>query len=655
MKISKLANLLVAFGTTLNAWSQSQLPSPILPAPAGTNAVMTDTSPSLRGNLPAEPLVVRVDVGGEETLLRFDRSQLLEQLGQFKSTYEFSGETLDSVLAGLAKLMGKGFEMPVPTSRESGELRRPVFARYVDKTPYEVFHSVAYLAGFVVRDDGSTLRLVSPTMVRREDLVLRVYETKFINIYNYADAVQVLLSPVGKLIANAAAASSLAGAKLNGGSIVGAGSGGGSGSSGGGGSSSGSGGAGVASVGSDKDVRSASMPNNSFSFSVLDLPEVHESIAKFIASVDKPRRQIAVQMRLYEFANTKDPSGNRIGIDWTRTLNPNGNGIAFSAPNTGVPKTPPTFDPSQLVAGGVNWFSPNRFIVQSSALGATLNFIESQSKGRLMEAPNIIAQHGVTALLRSVEKRPYLSGESRNSSGGASESVAQVTFADIGTTLNVTPFIEDDTDPDPGNWTIYLDLKPEISLYQSDVVINGNSVPVFSARAPTTQVRVRNGDTVFLGGITSQSFKESWQGVPGLSKIPVLRYIFGSQSKGGEEREMAILVTGSIIDIDQKALPAVASKELNEMIASGYGKKPYLIVPQGTRMDDPAYTTGRLVRDAAGRQKSVGVDPARVKQLKEERERLEAERQQRFEQLADDFRKRDETLRREEGGASGLR
>ena len=200
-----------------------------------------------------------------------------------------------------------------------------------------------------------------------------------------------------------------------------------------------------------------------------------------------------------------------------------------------------------------------------------------------------------------------------------------------------------------------MDLKPEISLYQSDVVINGNSVPVFSARAPTTQVRVRNGDTVFLGGITSQSFKESWQGVPGLSKIPVLRYIFGSQSKGGDEREMAILVTGSIIDIDQKALPAVASKELNEMIASGYGKKPYLIVPQGTRMDDPAYTTGRLVRDAAGRQKSVGVDPARVKQLKEERERLEAERQQRFEQLADDFRKRDETLRREEGGASGLR
>jgi general secretion pathway protein D len=222
----------------------------------------------------------------------------------------------------------------------------------------------------------------------------------------------------------------------------------------------------------------------------------------------------------------------------------------------------------------------NKFIFEAGELTAALNFIESSVKGKLVQSPNVIAQHGTTTFMRSVTNVPFASGGSTNGASGTTESSVQ--YLQIGTTLNVTAFIENDEGDDTSKWSLYLDLKPEISATDGSVLINGNATPQFIARAPTTQVRIRNGDTVLIGGLTSSSFSETREGIPYLKDIPVLGFLFGTRGKERQERELAMLVTAEIVDIDHKAVPNFSKENAKQFRDQESKGADFSIVKEGT-------------------------------------------------------------------------
>ena len=110
-----------------------------------------------------------------------------------------------------------------------------------------------------------------------------------------------------------------------------------------------------------------------------------------------------------------------------------------------------------------------------------------------------------------------------------------IEFTEVGTILRVTPHITAED-------RILLDLFPERSTYQFDP----NGVIINTSNAET-KVVVENGQTVVIGGLTTQDVITSNVGVPILKDIPLLGSFFKNTSTVKEKRELLIFVTPRII------------------------------------------------------------------------------------------------------------
>jgi type II secretory pathway component GspD/PulD (secretin) len=88
-----------------------------------------------------------------------------------------------------------------------------------------------------------------------------------------------------------------------------------------------------------------------------------------------------------------------------------------------------------------------------------------------------------------------------------------------------------------------MHLKPERSTYEFDpngLIINTNNAE--------TNVVVDNGQTVVIGGLTTQDLIESSSGIPVLKDLPILGYMFQYQKKKVENRDLMIFVTPTIVE-----------------------------------------------------------------------------------------------------------
>lgn len=533
------------------------------------------------GPLGADDSVVKLRVpaaGGNVMDVMVNRAELINQLSDpstTKNTYKFDRTPIVQVFSDLAAIMDKSFEVPPGLAGDEKGVVSPkylVSGTYKDMTPLEVFHRVAKVHGLRVREETAVLRVYDESEVKPSELVAAVYTTKYVNLYNYWDSIRGFLSSKGRVAINAMphqgslnidkdgnATSSIDPKKLYGPINSGdpqpvalgdSSSGGGA----GGGAGGGSGISTATAVKSDKDTTDAVLPNNAFSMTVFDLPEVHEAIRDFIKSVDKPKKQIAIQVRYYSFAESPTI---KFGTDWSNLLNEYAINVNFG-------------DPVQQVLRiyGFRAFAPNVALISPSQFSVALSAIQSFDSGVQIAAPNTIAQHGQTAFMRSVTRRPIVAGTTTNTASGTATQTSNVEFLDIGTTLNVTPFILDDEPADPAQWELYLDLRPEITRSGREIAFGSNigTIPEVIAVAPTTAVRMHNGDTVLIGGLTDDAFTRTNSGVPFLKDIPILGWLFGTTERTHTKSELVILVTAKVFDYENKLLPNVKNKWLADRI-----------------------------------------------------------------------------------------
>jgi len=156
-----------------------------------------------------------------------------------------------------------------------------------------------------------------------------------------------------------------------------------------------------------------------------------------------------------------------------------------------------------------------------------LNFLEREEKAKITADPRIVVNDGETAKLFIGQNRVVILGES--SSGTRTEEI------EVGVGLEVTPNIIDEDE-------IVLSISPEISRYveeiKPDLIVKRNTV--------STNVRIGNGQTLILSGMTGQNDSSYTEKVPFLGNIPLIRWLFLSETKSKSERELLIFVTAII-------------------------------------------------------------------------------------------------------------
>ena len=281
---------------------------------------------------------------------------------------------------------------------------------------------------------------------------------------------------------------------------------------------------------------------------ITDSPAVISKIDGMIPALDEITPQVLIETKMIETSLTES---EKLGIDWTTTIAASGakRPTTFPLGKSGTTAFQsvgdfPAVDASQFTFGTLDF----------SALKTVFDFLTSRSNTKLVANPRIVTLNNQKALI-NVGKVLSLPTYERNATTGIME-ITGWTAYNVGVSLEVTPQVSPD-----GH--IKIKIKPTVSnLIGYASTRNGvNEGPITSTRATETEVQIKDGQTVVIGGLVKNESLATVKKVPILGDIPILGLLFtrkelSTEVNPTEKTDLLIFVTARIIKDTDKPLLA---------------------------------------------------------------------------------------------------
>jgi general secretion pathway protein D len=274
-------------------------------------------------------------------------------------------------------------------------------------------------------------------------------------------------------------------------------------------------------------------------------------IKNIVSKLDIVLAQVLIEAVIISVSldNSRD-----LGVSYLGHPQTSGKFTGVGALNNGNFLSPGNF----ALSGGTNIAGsiPGGFSYLSSFgqdLDVTVTAAASDNRAKILQRPRLQTSHAVPASLFVGESRPYPSGSYY---GGASfGGYAQIQQLQIGVTLEVTPLINPDG-------LVVMDIHQKIDSFENNVTIQGvGDVPVTSSKEASAKVAVRDHDTIILGGLIETDKHSNRSGIPFLMDIPLLGYLFRSDSKSEARNELIVLIRPTVLPTPEvAALTATAEK-----------------------------------------------------------------------------------------------
>jgi general secretion pathway protein D len=175
-------------------------------------------------------------------------------------------------------------------------------------------------------------------------------------------------------------------------------------------------------------------------------------------------------------------------------------------------------------------------------LAITLSAAAARGDVTIVSRPTVIAVNNERAEISVGSQRPFIQVQ-RSLPTDAPSRDQVVQYKDVGTKLSVRPTISADG-------YVMLQVTQEVSAATTETQFDA---PVISTRSVQTQLLLKDGQTVILGGLSDRQRDVSQQGVPILSSIPLIGGLFGRASRRTTETELFLFITPRIISDDAEA------------------------------------------------------------------------------------------------------
>jgi general secretion pathway protein D len=175
---------------------------------------------------------------------------------------------------------------------------------------------------------------------------------------------------------------------------------------------------------------------------------------------------------------------------------------------------------------------------------ATVNFLASDSKTKLIQNPQIRALDGQKASLKIGQRVPVATGSFGAGVGGVGITNTlvntQFQYLDVGVNIDITPKVH-------AGREVTLKLMLDISAVDSTVSIGGINQPVIGQRKIEHEIRLRDGEASLLGGILEDQDIKSMSGWPLFSSIPILKYLVSSTNTDHTQNELVFVLIPHIV------------------------------------------------------------------------------------------------------------
>lgn len=284
---------------------------------------------------------------------------------------------------------------------------------------------------------------------------------------------------------------------------------------------------------------------------ILGTREDYDIIKQTINELDLVPRQVLIEGTIASILLTDKMN---LGLAWSLKtsmgeLNPIN--ISFN-PST------LTVDPAKPTAAGLNVIG----VESGSTVRAVINALASQSKAKLLASPHITVSDNNEARIQVGQQVPIPTSETYSTT--STIPIRTIQYKDIGIILKVKPLIND-------SGLINLQISQEVSTYSTDILYKDEKQIILQKTEASTNLVVKDGHTIVIGGLIREDDSKSRSGIPWLSKIPILGYLFGNTENGNTRTELVILLTPYIIknqedvaSITNKFTERVTDKEIIE-------------------------------------------------------------------------------------------
>ncbi|MFI5103835.1 MAG: hypothetical protein ACHP79_02820, partial [Terriglobales bacterium] len=193
---------------------------------------------------------------------------------------------------------------------------------------------------------------------------------------------------------------------------------------------------------------------------------------------------------------------------------------------------------------------------------AVASALMSDSTTRIIQNPQVRVSDGESARLRVGDRIPVATGSFQATAGVGLGVNTQFQYIDVGVNIDLLPHVHPDH-------SVSMKLGVEVSSLNGRVNIGGVEQPVISQRRIDHEIRLQEGEVSVLGGLAERSQSKSVTGWPGLSRLPLLRYLFSGEDINNSENEVLIVVTPKLVrgrELAHESLQALSVGTDSEMV-----------------------------------------------------------------------------------------
>jgi general secretion pathway protein D len=289
---------------------------------------------------------------------------------------------------------------------------------------------------------------------------------------------------------------------------------------------------------------------------VLDVQRVQQLLSQNALVVRGTPDQIALAEKLVEDLDKARPevivdiAVLQISKDKSRTLGlspPTSATVTLQANvSTGTTATTTTTTSTAASSSGLELNtlgSLNATDFQVSIGSANLSAVMGDSDTKMIQNPQVRALDNQKATLKIGERVPVATGSFQPGIGGVGINPlvnTQFQYLDVGVNIDVTPHVHGDRD-------VTLKISMEISSVVGQSSIGGISQPIIRQKKIEHEIRLRDGESSMIGGILDDSETRSLAGIPGLTQIPILKYLFGQTTQDHEQDETVFVITPHVV------------------------------------------------------------------------------------------------------------
>ena len=274
-------------------------------------------------------------------------------------------------------------------------------------------------------------------------------------------------------------------------------------------------------------------------------PKKIADIIQVVESIDVPAIQIMLETRLIEVAADVE---EQLGIDWSKISSyktilaeggvpiTDGGGSVIPDDQTfgEVPVTMPFNRLSGIFKKDKTAIIPKYFSRQLTVFDLTLDMLQKNNQAEVLADSRLTTINGREASIKLVDIVPYIL-----SSGGVGGQV-QVQREEVGIKLNILPTVNTDG-------YITVKVEPEVSTIFEFIGPDKN-IPRVKSRTSSTTIRVKDGESIVIGGLLSNDRKQTTYQMPVLHKIPWLgKKLFTSRGVVERKTDLIIQITPNIV------------------------------------------------------------------------------------------------------------